>query len=272
MLIKTHISFALSTYVGTMGMLGPGIHDGYARAVADFFDNTLGGGGDVVFEMLNGGPLEGMSITEPLSLVSASLLLLVLAALPDIDHPKGTLLMKFGVFRRLISWGVSLASDEHRGFFHSIFMPAILAGVSGALMVLFPDIFGMVAIVVICLCALFMGEFFFRRFFSTNRQAANIAFFVALGVAAYSLSAQVNLGWTVVWVFFWGPILHNLGDSLTVGRVGWLSPYKEPMAIFPRWMRFHTGGNFERMVVLPLCSLMATSAAISFIVMPLLIT
>lgn len=218
MLAKTHVPFALATFAVGASLLNEKI------------------------EVLQ----------DPLMLVSSCILISAGSLLPDADAPNATLMKRLGIFGKIIFFFASPLTGGHRKNLHSIWFMGLVF-VWGLLAV---SLLGDYAIYFVAwhifLSAFIAGNFIMPSSFKTTKKRHRIsilASLVCVGVLFYQ--QEKNFDW-FPYILALGPFLHSLGDSLTVGKVGWLSPVTKPIAILPKIVRFKTGSFIELNVVKPI--------------------
>lgn len=211
MMARQHVAFGTALYVTTVG-------------AASHFD------------VANMGSWPG---AQPLPLLLSSFVVALGCLVPDLDHPGATLSKKLGPFRKPVTGVICALSGGHRGGMHSIFLPILLG-----LTVFFANLSDAAICVVLALSALIVTKFLLP---SGVRLAAwgPGAVALALVLALLYVPGAGEGHWLVVAAVA-GPLLHDLGDLLTDGKLGLLWPFLPKFAIFPKAMRFPTGGWFEK--------------------------
>lgn len=176
---------------------------------------------------------------------SAALLLLLVAGgalVPDIDHHQSTLVVKLGWIGSLMNLLLRLLGIRHRGFMHSLLF-AVLNGVA---------FYGLEALVyvnqwvAIALGLMFLLFASVTLGFVFGRVGRNPLVVVGLGVAlVYGYTHQlISLEghWLAIGAFG-GPVLHDVGDMLTHGKLPFLYPFTKARMGAP--LTFRTGGFLE---------------------------
>lgn len=181
--------------------------------------------------------------------VNAFMMLILIAGgalVPDIDHPNSTITRKMGLAGLLLNAAIRAAGIRHRGFFHSLFF-AVIAGVVGLIV---EALIGVTAWAAIALGVMFLfySDITFGFLFGSRGRSGTMLLLTAAAlIFGFSQGYITTDGhWLAIGAFA-GPLLHDVGDMLTRGKVYFFAPFSTRGVSAP--VGFATGGIFESVVL-----------------------
>ena len=168
------------------------------------------------------------------------------ALVPDADHHASTIIKKAGWAGWLLHRILRLFGIRHRGFLHSALF-AVICGVTfvGIEMLIAVN---EIALVLVGLLFVFFSSITFGFVF--GKVGRNPALAVAVGVGlvlGYSSGYVSTAGHWLAIAAFIGPLLHDVGDQLTLSKVPILYPFSKKNYGAP--ITFRTGAFFETKVL-----------------------
>ena len=165
------------------------------------------------------------------------------ALVPDIDHHGSTLTKKLGWLGAILHWTLRIFGIRHRGFMHTLWF----ALVSGAFFFALTLASALTEWVDIFLIVLLLFYASITLGFVLGKVGRNPALVLLLGVGMCYAGMDGLVDFSAAWVpvgAFLGPLLHDLGDMATKGKLPFLYPLVKTRFGSP--IPFRTGGWFEK--------------------------